>query len=459
MQAADNILFPLTRDRQGGRALSLLAPHIRVYEVDEGLEDLSVAALRSLPRVKACRDVLGTLTSLPTDPGFTSGDQWWARNTGQTIASQPGIPGADICMWRVWEAGFTDSTSAPVAIFDTGVNYVHTELAQSILVNGPEYFGAPDHDDDANGVADDVYGAAFVEGTPYTFCDWFFDTDPSDWGKGEPFDKIWEYEFVNARWLPSLQTLQSRPGWHGTACAAIIGSQHNNFTPPASNIAGVASNASIIPVRLVHACRVEDANLWAVSDLLAGMYYAADRGAKVMSMSITVESDVAGLELATAVFEDVANTWNILFVVSASNYDENWDVPSSPSEPTLNRVPQRIGIPEVVMVGMSDNRDQRVTGSGYGANTVDVFAPGWKIRVFHNNQVSPDGFVTGTSFSTPMVAGLAAMYRHHHPNAPAVKVASELRKSCRPVPGFDQWCQCAGIVDASRLMLSAPCQP
>jgi hypothetical protein len=57
-----------------------------------------------------------------------------------------------------------------------------------------------------------------------------------------------------------------------------------------------------------------------------------------------------------------------------------------------------------------------------------------------------------------MVAGLAAMYRHNHPNAPPAKVAAEIRKSCRPVAGFDQWCQCAGIVDASRLILGVPCQ-
>jgi subtilisin family serine protease len=90
------------------------------------------------------------LQFLPNDPFFAY--QWSLNNVGQI----GGTPSADIDMSAAWdiEQGFQ---GVVIAIVDTGVDYLHEDLTDSIWQN-PGEIAANGIDDDQNGYVDDIRG-------------------------------------------------------------------------------------------------------------------------------------------------------------------------------------------------------------------------------------------------------------------------------------------------------------
>lgn len=103
--------------------------------------------------------------------------------------------------------------------------------------------------------------------------------------------------------------------------------------------------------------------------------------------------------------------------------------------------------------------------SNYGASTVDLFAPGTQIRSTQPNATY--GQLTGTSFSSPLVARVAALLRSYFPGLTARQVKEILTKSVwQPnhkvfKPGstqlvsFNSLCRSGGIVNAYNAILMA----
>jgi subtilisin family serine protease len=72
--------------------------------------------------------------------------------------------------------------------------------------------------------------------------------------------------------------------------------------------------------------------------------------------------------------------------------------------------------------------------SNYGADKVDVFAPGMQIY-----STTPDGTYQnqqGTSMASPVVAGVAAVLRSYYPTLTAEQVKDIIMKSAVPVEGM-----------------------
>ena len=102
----------------------------------------------------------------PNDPYFNQ--QWGLHNTGQVVNGTPGTLDADIDAPGAWDFR-TGSVDVVVAVIDTGVDYLHPDLAPNIWRNPLEIEGNG-LDDDGNGYVDDVVGWDFVND----------DADPSD---------------------------------------------------------------------------------------------------------------------------------------------------------------------------------------------------------------------------------------------------------------------------------------
>lgn len=78
----------------------------------------------------------GVQSVTPNDPDF--GQEWALQNTGQTVNSVAGTPGADIHATDAWSTT-TGSSSVAVATVDTGVDYTHPDLAANIWTASHSY--------------------------------------------------------------------------------------------------------------------------------------------------------------------------------------------------------------------------------------------------------------------------------------------------------------------------------
>lgn len=165
---------------------------------------------------------------------------------------------------------------------------------------------------------------------------------------------------------------------HGTAVAGCAASMGNNGL----GIAGFAWGSRILPIRIA------DANGSAYSDTIAAaMKWAADQGAKVINCSYGPLQGDSVIENAAA----YARARGALVFVSAGN-DGNRD-PSSPSS-------------NIIFVSATNASDQLVSWSTYGP-AVKLAAPGE--RILTTTRAGGYSYFSGTSFSSPIAAGAAAL--------------------------------------------------
>jgi subtilisin family serine protease len=135
------------------------------------------------------------------------------------------------------------------------------------------------------------------------------------------------------------------------------------------------------------------------SDILRAIYYAVSNGANVMNMSFNYTS--YSQELATAI--KYSNSRGVLSVASAGNSDEYTMVYPG-------------GLPGVIDVASTSNTDIQSSFTNYGAPPVWLAAPGEGVVTTYPWGTWAAGW--GTSFSTPFVAGTAALMLGANSNCP-----------------------------------------
>jgi subtilisin family serine protease len=126
------------------------------------------------------------------------------------------------------------------------------------------------------------------------------------------------------------------------------------------------------------------------SDILRAIYYAVNNGANVMNMSFDYTS--YSPELAKAI--KYANSRGVISVASAGNDGQHTVVYPG-------------GLPGVIDVASTTNYDVQSSFTNYGAPPVFMTAPGEAIVTTYPWGTYAAGW--GTSFSTPFVAGTAAL--------------------------------------------------
>ena len=181
---------------------------------------------------------------------------------------------------------------------------------------------------------------------------------------------------------------------HGTHVAGIIAAVHNNNR----GIAGFAPSAKILPVRVL------DRNGSGTSANVAkGIIYAADRGAKVINLSLGSNQSSTAMQSAVS----YAISKNVLVVAAAGN--SGCGLLGAPTEYPAS-------YSGVVGVAAVTKSMSRASYSSCGS-WVDVAAPGSGIiSTMIQNSIglgcsSSANYCTlsGTSFSTPYVAAAGAL--------------------------------------------------
>ncbi|MBO9542182.1 peptidase S8 [bacterium] len=210
---------------------------------------------------------------------------------------------------------------------------------------------------------------------------------------------------------------------HGTHCAGIAAAALNGV-----GTAGVAPNCGIMAVQVLNS--QGGGSDQTIAD---GIVWAADNGAKVMTMSL-------GLYKRSKVVEDAlqyALDKDVVLCASAGNNNAMNDPETAPHLPST--------YPGVIEVAATDAKDQKASFSNWG-KTVVVAAPGHQILSTVPTYANGTGktsysTMSGTSMASPFAAGVAGLIRSQHPewNREQVRQAMEKAVADLGQPGFDQY--------------------
>lgn len=183
---------------------------------------------------------------------------------------------------------------------------------------------------------------------------------------------------------------------HGTAVAGTAAAVSNNGI----GVAGVAGAAKIMPVRIAYLDTASNICYASYSTIASGLTYAADHGARIANVSYRGVSASATVQSAARYLKGKGG----LVFVSAGNggIDENL----MPDTATI-------------AVSATDSNDVKTSWSSYG-NFVSLAAPGASIWT-----TSKGGLYqawNGTSFSSPLTAGVAALLMSARPDLDGAQV-------------------------------------
>jgi subtilisin family serine protease len=132
----------------------------------------------------------------------------------------------------------------------------------------------------------------------------------------------------------------------------------------------------------------------------------------------------------------------ILIVAAAGNERSNID------DKKNAYYPASYGLSNIITVGAHDEEMQIISSSNYGKNSVDIAAPGFKIR--SAIPMSGAGYMTGTSQATAFVTGVVAMIKSKYPHFTYEQTRNVILSSSVKVKSFEGKILGAGKLDAAR---------
>jgi len=285
---------------------------------------------------------------------------------------------------RAWDQT-TGNSEIVIAVIDSGVDLDHLDLKENIWQN-PREIPGDGIDNDKNGYLDDVNGWDFI----------LNNNDP------RPKFEVGCLEKKTC----------SRGGVnHGTIIAGLIAARGNNN----QGIAGISWYSKIMPLRVLDSQGVGDT--FSVS---RAVDYAVRNGAKIINLSFV------GFDYSQSLAEAIGRAYEAgVIVVAAAGNETNpsrvVDLDKEKMYPVCYNGPK--GENWVLGVASVDYQNRKAFFSNYGHDCVDLVAPGlgfYSTQVY--NTLDKDftypygGYWSGTSLSTPLVAGAVALIESKNQN-------------------------------------------
>ena len=335
--------------------------------------------------------------AIPNDPLYVN--QWYEQN------AQP----AAIDAVTAWDTA-TGRNDIVIADLDTGIRYDHPDLgaaAGNRLLPGYNFISDP-------AISNTGGGARGPDAS-----------DPGDW--------ITQADTMTSTFSGCPV---SNSSWNGTRTAGILGAITNNST----GIAGVTWQGMILPVRVLGKCGGLD------SDILDGMRWAAGlqvsgipnnpNPARIINMSLGAAGTCTAAQ-QTVINEVVAT--GVLVVVSAGNGSGPVDSPANCSGVAgiagLRNIGTKVGFsslgPQVAVSAPGGNCVNATGACLYSIDTTvnnGTTTPGTN---GYTDQLSPN---LGTSFSAPMVSGIAALMTSVNSNLRAPQLIARLKEGAKAFP-------------------------
>jgi serine protease len=427
------------RALQLARSVSETMHSVRLDRLMSGAETRAIAAqLARDPAVEyAVPDRRRFVQATPNDPLYGTGDgagmpigstpiaqQWYLVAPTSTLV-------ASINAEQAWDlSNGTGAAGAPVAVVDTGVLFDHPDLGRTSsggkLLAGYDFI-------QANDIANDGGGR---------------DSDPSD-----PGDWISSADLQNST-FEDCDVADS--SWHGTHIAALIGARTNN----SSGGTGVGWNTPVLPLRVLGKCFGNDSDILAAIRWAAGLTVSGvvvnPNPVRVVNLSLGGPATPNGCAAYESVASELASipTGGVIVVAAGGN------TPGPVHEPARCN--------GVLGVGGLRHNGTKVGFSSFGSQ-IGVSAPAGNcinstgaclrpiVSASNTGTQAPSptgmGYAgnLGTSFSAPMVAGVAALMLARNSNLSLTQLRDRLTRSARqfPVDLTLMNCDSAGFVPDS----------
>jgi serine protease len=394
--------------------------------------DAALTALRADPAVKFAEvDQRRYPHAIqPDDPFFAASanvtGQWFMQTPSTLTVSSDAAATDAVSAWGITKG----SSGTVIADVDTGVLFDHPDLLRA-------GFGGrllPGYD--------------FVSGdvnpkSPYNSLGTYliandgdgWDPDPSD-----PGDWISAADEQNpvfpAATCGGLNGAPTDSSWHGTRVMGILGALTDNGV----GVAGMTWNSYLLPVRALGKCGGYD------SDIIAAVQWAA-------GMSVTgvpdnpYPADIINLSLGGSgscptAYVDVVNSLNVLgvlIVASAGNEGLAVDAPANCvgvlGVAGLRNVGTKVGYSnmgsEVAAAAPAGNC---VNSSGACLKSIDTTTNAGLTSPAANTYTDQSNPNLGTSFSAPIVSGIAALMRAVNANLTPAQLIARIESSATAFP-------------------------
>jgi subtilisin family serine protease len=364
-------------DRGSGELeLALIAPSLAV--------EVAALFVQRHPAVSFAEpNWIYTHTATSNDPFYTNGSLWGMYGDTTTPANQFGSQAGE-----AWAAGHTGSDTVYVGVIDEGIDLNHPDLAANIWTNP---FDPQDGvDNDGNGFVDDLHGWDFVSNN-----NTIYDGTSDD---------------------------------HGTHVAGTIGAIGGNAT----GVVGVNWNVTIISAKFLGPTGGSTANA------VKSVDYLTDLKTRHGLNIITTNNSWGGGSYSQSLHDAIirAAKAGILFCAAAGNSGANNDTgnfyPANYNTTVGTSTESAAGYDAVISVANITSSGAKSSSSNFGANNVDLGAPGTSINsTTPNNTYSS---YSGTSMATPHVAGAVALYKSANQGLAAPDIRSAILNSAINTP-------------------------
>ena len=408
------------------RGMRPIFGNMHVLHVDPvggaGSVGATLARLRADPDVEfAEEDQRRFPHAAPNDSLFS--EQWYLQKSANTPSAVDAQTAWDTTTGST-VAGATNnlSTGIVIADLDTGVRFDHPDLLWAggggRLLPGYDFISDPTVANDGDGP----------------------DADPSDPGDWVSAADAQQPPFKGRNCIPSgADHVDS--SWHGTRTAGILGALTNNGT----GIAGMTWSGWILPVRVLGKCGGAD------SDIITGMMWAAGAHiagvpdnpypARIENMSLGATGACPASYQSTIA---QLSAMGVLVVVSAGNeggpVDAPANCPGAAGIAGLRQAGTKVGFsslgPEITVGAPAGNCVNTTltaqTPCLYSIGT--TFNTGTTVPATNSYTDNLDHTNLGTSFSAPIVSGIAALMLSVNGNLKSTQLIARLKEGALPYP-------------------------
>ena len=354
-----------------------------VLKIGKGVSvEAAIARLKNQPGIRFVEpNYIVHSMAISNDPYFTNSSLWGMYGASTSPINQFGSNAAD-----AWTRGDVGSSNVVIGVIDEGIQINHPDLAANIWINPGEIGGISGVDDDKNGYIDDINGWDFANNNASVY----------DGGTSGTRDK------------------------HGTHVSGTIGGKGGD----AFGVAGVNWNVTIISTKFLGTNGGSTSNAVRALDYLTNL---KSRALNPVNLIATNNSWGGGGNSA-ALLDAINRSGDagMLFVAAAGNSTANNDV--TESYPSNYLCTKGLRTSDCVIAVAAINSAGALAGfSSYGANSVDLGAPG--VGIFSTVPYGIHESYNGTSMATPHVTGAVALCKSINPLSTANQIRTAILES------------------------------